>query len=274
MAKLQRSTRLAAACAATLFSALPMAAQACNSEPYIGTICTFAMSWCPQGYVTADGRTLPLNQYQALFAVLGFQYGGDNVNNFAIPDLRGRFPIGTGTGPGLVAITLAQKVGQQQLALTQAQTPVAPHTHAAAFTPTTANTPVTIPATTGNLTVTAALPVSTSVGTSNGTMSALNSGQNGYLAGLSGTTGVDPISFSGPYTASAPSVNPAHLPATVTVSGNPSTAAATVQVPTVTGGAVVVASASAPASQPISTQSPALGQSVCIAVTGLYPSRP
>jgi microcystin-dependent protein len=65
------------------------------------------------------------------------------------------------------------------------------------------------------------------------------------------------------------------LPADVTVTGSAGTAAATVKVNMVTGGTVTVQNnAGVPAAQPVSTQSPGLGMTVCIAVNGLYPSRP
>src|SRR3954468_4021761 len=49
----------------------------------------------PQGWAQCNGQTLPINQNQALFSLLGTYYGGDGVRNFALPDLRGRVPIGT-----------------------------------------------------------------------------------------------------------------------------------------------------------------------------------
>ncbi|WP_146208131.1 phage tail protein, partial [Azospirillum sp. TSH64] len=86
-----RKTLLYAAFAMTSGMALfSTPAAACNDESYIGTICTFAFDWCPRNYIPADGRTLAIREYQALFALVGFRYGGDNANTFGIPDLRGR----------------------------------------------------------------------------------------------------------------------------------------------------------------------------------------
>lgn len=273
MAQRFRMNRIVA-CTAALLGAAPMMAQACSSEPYAGTICTFAMNWCPQGFLPADGRQLSVQQNQVLFAVLGFQYGGDNQNNFNLPDLRGRVAVGTGQGGGLtVPVTQAQKIGQQQLLLTAAQAPLQAHTHGATFAATTGPATLNIPATTGSLNVTAALPVSPSVGSVSGTVVALGAGQNGYLAAIKGTTGVDDVTFSGPYTASAPA-SPAYLQANVQVTGSPATAAASVPVTMINGGSVTVAQAGQAATQAVSTQSPALGMSVCIVTTGLFPSRP
>ncbi|MGV1753985.1 phage tail protein [Agrobacterium sp. CG674] len=76
---------------AAIATATPGAA--CNSEPYIGSICTFAFDWCPRGYMQADGRQLAVREYTALFGTIGFTYGGDNTNNFRLPDLLGRTVI-------------------------------------------------------------------------------------------------------------------------------------------------------------------------------------
>ncbi|WP_247873281.1 phage tail protein, partial [Azospirillum sp. TSH64] len=108
------SAGFAIASGMALFSA---PAVACNVEPYIGTICTYSFDWCPQGYVTADGRTLAVRENQALFALIGYRYGGNNADLFAVPDLRGRAAIGSGTGPGLATINIGAKVGQQELLL-------------------------------------------------------------------------------------------------------------------------------------------------------------
>lgn len=268
---LKRSLRLAAT-AAVMLGALPLSAQACNAEPYIGTVCTFAFDWCPQGYLPADGRLLQIREYTALFGLVGFRYGGDQQNTFGIPDLRGRTPVGKGLGTGLTqSIAMGQVIGQQELTLAPAQLPA--HTHTAVFTPTTGSASVSIPASAGNLTVAAALQVSPALGTVTGTTAALGAGQTGYLAGLKGVTSSDAVNFTGPYTGAVPGANAAQLPAKVTVTGSAPTAAATVSVQTLTGGVVAISPTPAP-TQAVSTQSPGIGMSVCIAATGLYPNRP
>jgi microcystin-dependent protein len=69
-------------------------ALACSVEPLMASVCFIATNYCPQGYFPADGRLLPINQYQALNALLGTMYGGDGKTTFALPDLRGRSPVG------------------------------------------------------------------------------------------------------------------------------------------------------------------------------------
>ena len=57
-------------------------------EGILGTVKRFAGPFAPRGYHDCDGSLLPINQWQALFAILGTQYGGDGQTRFALPDLR------------------------------------------------------------------------------------------------------------------------------------------------------------------------------------------
>lgn len=95
--------------------------------PYIGEIQLFAFSNIPQGWLPCDGRTLPINQNFSLFAALGSAYGGDGRTTFALPDLRGRVPIGIGQGD-FSGYSLGQKGGEETHLLTAAEIPN--HTHA------------------------------------------------------------------------------------------------------------------------------------------------
>lgn len=104
---------------------------ACSgTEPYIATVCTTAANFCPRGYMEADGRLLPISQYQALFALVGTNYGGDGRTNFALPDLRSRTPVGASfsNAPGLSPVTLGEKGGVEQVTISAGQMPV--HSHA------------------------------------------------------------------------------------------------------------------------------------------------
>ncbi len=65
-------------------------------DDFIGSIKMWAVSYEPEGWFFCDGRLLPIVQYQALYALLGTTYGGDGRTNFALPDLRGRIPVGAG----------------------------------------------------------------------------------------------------------------------------------------------------------------------------------
>ena len=61
------------------------------------------------------------------FKLIGTTYGGDGVNTFALPDLRGRVPINQGQGSGLQNYILGQSAGIEAATLSSAQLPV--HTH-------------------------------------------------------------------------------------------------------------------------------------------------
>ena len=73
------------------------------------------------------------SQHSALFALLGTTYGGDGINTFALPDLRGRVAVHSGNshGPGLSPYHLGEKGGAENVTLEQSQIPS--HTHAAAI---------------------------------------------------------------------------------------------------------------------------------------------
>jgi len=87
------------------------------SEPFIGQIMMVGFNFAPRGWANCDGQLLPIAEHTALYSLLGTTYGGDGVNNFALPDLRGRVPIHVGTGPGLTTRKEGQKGGQERVAL-------------------------------------------------------------------------------------------------------------------------------------------------------------
>ena len=63
------------------------------STPYLAEIRLTSFAFAPRGWALCNGQLLPINQNQALFALLGTTYGGDGRSNFALPDLRGRAPM-------------------------------------------------------------------------------------------------------------------------------------------------------------------------------------
>jgi microcystin-dependent protein len=97
------------------------------AEPFLGEIRMFSFNFAPQGWALANGQLLPIAQNQALFALLGAQFGGDGVSTFALPDLRGRVALHEGQGLGLTDHTLGEIGGAETVTLTTAQMPN--HTH-------------------------------------------------------------------------------------------------------------------------------------------------
>jgi len=70
------------------------------SEPFLAEIRPVSFNFAPKGWALCNGQLLPINQNQALFAVLGTSFGGDGRTTFALPDLRGRVPMHCGGTPG------------------------------------------------------------------------------------------------------------------------------------------------------------------------------
>ncbi|SEN16442.1 phage tail protein [Nitrosomonas marina] len=99
-------------------------AQACSSDPMLGSMCVFAGNFAPRGWALANGQIMPISENQALFSILGTTYGGDGRTTFALPDTRGRTIIGAGHGTGLSNYTLGEKGGAESVTLTQSQLPV------------------------------------------------------------------------------------------------------------------------------------------------------
>jgi len=87
------------------------------SQPILGTIFIFAGNFAPRGYQLCQGQLLPIAQYAALFSILGTTYGGNGTTNFQLPDLRGRSPIGQGTGLGLSPVDLGEVAGNQNVSI-------------------------------------------------------------------------------------------------------------------------------------------------------------
>jgi len=92
------------------------------ADPFLGEIRAFSFAYAPQGWALCNGQTLQINQNQALFALLGTTYGGNGVQTFMLPDLRGRVALHvSGTSPQ------GQIQGEEAVVLTTAQLPA--HTH-------------------------------------------------------------------------------------------------------------------------------------------------
>jgi microcystin-dependent protein len=69
-------------------------------QPYLGMIFLFGGNFSISSFQMCNGQTLSISQNTALFSILGTYYGGNGVNTFQLPDLRGRFPNHQGTGLG------------------------------------------------------------------------------------------------------------------------------------------------------------------------------
>lgn len=94
------------------------------AEPFLAEIRIMSFAFAPQGWAQCNGQLLPINQNQPLFSLLGTTFGGDGRVNFALPDLRARTPMYTGSGH-----TLGEKGGEQAHTISMSEMPT--HTHVA-----------------------------------------------------------------------------------------------------------------------------------------------
>jgi microcystin-dependent protein len=81
-----------------------------------------SFSFPPRGWALCNGQLLPINQNQALFALLGTTYGGDGRVNFALPNLQGRAPMHSGSGHAI-----GERGGEVAHTLSTAELPTHPH---------------------------------------------------------------------------------------------------------------------------------------------------
>ena len=98
------------------------------SEPFLSEIKIVSFNFPPKGWALCNGQLLPINQNQALFALLGTRYGGNGQTNFALPNLRGRLPIHVGNGH-----TLGEAAGSTSVTVNIQQLPT--HLHALMASP-------------------------------------------------------------------------------------------------------------------------------------------
>ena len=95
--------------------------------PYIGEIRMFGGNFPPVDWELCDGQTMAIAGNEQLYALIGTTYGGDGVNTFNLPDLRGRIPLHVGNGH-----VLGELAGTEDVTLTTTQLPA--HTHPMAAT--------------------------------------------------------------------------------------------------------------------------------------------
>ncbi|MBI5258118.1 MAG: tail fiber protein [Burkholderiales bacterium] len=177
----------------------------CSTEPYLGSICITAATYCPTNYLDANGQTMAIAQNSALFSLLGTTYGGNGVTTFQLPNLQSRLPLGIGQGAGLSPVQQGEVSGQESVTLSTAQLPA--HSHTA------------------------------------------------QLHGLAAAGNTDSPAGA--------------VPAQLSRSNNYSNAAANTAM-----GASAITVGSTGSNQPVALRNPYLGLRYCIAIQGLYPSRP
>ncbi|WP_433944203.1 phage tail protein [Paenibacillus sp. SN-8-1] len=164
-------------------------------EAYTGMIMPWSLSWAPVDWLPCDGRELNVQQYLALYSLIGNTYGGTAPTTFKLPDLRGRVPVGMGQQPGGTNYMIGTVGGTETTSLTNSQLPAHAHTFSA-----TANVSVGAPANASDPTTnTPAANTSLSVGqdSTGGEANIYNTAAPTMMtatmnttASISGTTGV------------------------------------------------------------------------------------
>lgn len=212
-------------------------------DPFIGTILMVGLNFAPRGWMFCNGQTLSIAQYTALFSLLGTTYGGNGQTTFALPDLRGRVPVGAqGNGPGLSPIQLGETAGINGVTVSS--------TGSATVTLAAANLPAHTHEGTG-------LTGATSVSVSTGGGGSVTPGNNSVL-----TSTVSGPTSAAIYAASAS--NPINLGGVTTTIGGTTAS---------TGTGTTLSAPVNVTSQPTSVMQPYLGVNYIIAVEGIYPSR-
>lgn len=227
--------------AAFAYLAISPSQASAGIDPFVGEISYVAFNFAPEGWFKCDGQILPINQYQALYALIGTSYGGNGTTTFALPDMRGRVPVHQGQHPGGSAYTLGQTGGIENTTLTVNQLPA--HTHSATATSAT------------NSSVTPGATVTS-------TLKAVNSDADQKTA--SGNALANAKGLNSAYSSAAPNVsmNTASVETTLNGLGITTTTNTTVNVAP-TGN-----------SQPLPLMQPYTVVNCIIAWNGVFPSRP
>jgi len=102
------------------------------SDPFLGEIQAFPYPWAVNtgfnnAWMPCQGQILPIQQFTALFSLIGTFYGGNGTTNFALPNLNGFVTNSQGTGPGLSQRVVGEQLGSNTVSLVQNQ--MAAHTH-------------------------------------------------------------------------------------------------------------------------------------------------
>lgn len=92
------------------------------AEPFLAELRIVSFNFAPRGWAQANGQLLPINQNQALFALVGTTYGGDGRTTFALPNLQGRVPLHFGS-----SYPLGAQAGSASCTLNLNQLPMHQH---------------------------------------------------------------------------------------------------------------------------------------------------
>ena len=107
------------------------------TNPFLGEVRMMSFGFAPKNWAQCNGQLMSIQQNAALFALLGTMYGGNGVNNFALPNLQSRVPMHRSNDGTYVQGALG---GSEQVTITNATMPA--HIHFLVGNTTTAITKV------------------------------------------------------------------------------------------------------------------------------------
>ena len=96
-------------------------------DPFLGEIRVFGFAYAPRSWAVCNGQTLSIQQFAALYSLLGTQFGGDGRSTFGLPNLQAKVAIGMGQGPGLSSYYVGSTAGAATVTLAANQ--LAGHSH-------------------------------------------------------------------------------------------------------------------------------------------------
>jgi microcystin-dependent protein len=110
-----------------------------NALSPIGSVTAYALPTPPAGWLLCDGSIYSASAYPTLSVGLGSTYGGNGTTTFAVPNLKGRIPVGLDSSQTEFD-THGETGGAKTHTLTSSEIPAHSHPNTAAFTGTAGTT--------------------------------------------------------------------------------------------------------------------------------------
>ena len=240
-------------------------------SPFLGTIVAWPLAWAPQGWMFCEGQVLQVQQFQALYSLLGNVYGGVAPNTFALPDLRYRTIVGkNNSNSQMPMVNVGTSFGNVQV-----DNVLLSHTH---ILPTTS---MSVDLTKGGVTVTSAEMTVNSTGTYGLPLTAetaspttMPATSDYYLGTPKLVNGTSLNTYYKPVAAPTVTTNPTTITVTGKVTPSVNAKLAGVVPVTVPANTNVSSTGTGAPGSKISIMQPSLAMGYIIAVEGLYPQRP